>query len=174
MAKSLDWRTVLAPELVRQIEDEMGSKFAEGWYAYERALQEGMREMAPPPEVRGRRPADQSGSARSHAQPRAPRGYWDDLIVDVLEGAQPDRLAYGDLMARVQSETQDHKLARSSFNVSLERLEREGRIGKEGHWRFWRPPAGAASSSGAGSDAGDVQVSAPDLKEAGEGHGDGS
>ena len=41
MAKSLDWRTVLAPEVVRQIEEEMGRKFAEGWYAYERACRRG-------------------------------------------------------------------------------------------------------------------------------------
>ena len=47
MAKSLDWRTVLAPDVVQQIEDEMSRKFAEGWYAYERALQESMREIAP-------------------------------------------------------------------------------------------------------------------------------
>ena len=33
MAKSLDWRNVLAPDVVRQIEDEMSRKFAEGWYA---------------------------------------------------------------------------------------------------------------------------------------------
>ena len=160
MAKSLDWRTVLAPDVVRQIEDEMSRKFAEGWYAYERALQEGMRGIAPPPEVRDHRPADQSGDARSHSQPRAPRGYWDDLIVQVLKAQEPDRLGYTDLMARVQGNTQEHNLARSSFNVSLERLEREGKIGKDGNSWFWREPASRATPSDAGSDSGGKQLSA--------------
>lgn len=170
MAKSIDWRTVLAPDVVQQIEDEMARKFADGWYACERALQEAMREIAPPPEVRDRRPADQSGSTRSHAQPRAPRGFWDDLIVEVLKGIEPDRLAYTDLMARVQGRTQEHKLARSSFNVSLERLEREGKIGKEGHWWFWREPEVRASPSGAGIDAEDKQLSALPLGDGTRGH----
>ena len=76
MAKSPDWRNVLAPDLVQQIEDEMGRKFAEGWNAYERALQESMRQIAPPPEVRERRPAVQGGSSRSEGQARVPRGHW--------------------------------------------------------------------------------------------------
>ena len=147
MAKSLDWRTVLAPEVVQQIEDEMSRKFAEGWYAYERALQEGMREIAPPPEVRDHKAADQNRGTRSHAGPRAPRGYWDDLIVQVLKGVEPGRLGYTDLMTRVQGKTEEHNLARSSFNVSLERLERDGRIGKDGHSWFWRAPATRVSRS---------------------------
>jgi hypothetical protein len=160
MAKSLDWRTVLAPDVVRQIEDEMSRKFAEGWYAYERALQEGMREIAPPPEVRDRRPADQGGSARRQAGPRAPRGYWDDLIVESLKSVEPDRLAYTDLMTRVQGRAREHHLARSSFNVSLERLEREGRIGKDGHSWFWRAPASRASQSEGKPASGDGKLSA--------------
>lgn len=172
MAKSLDWRTVLAPDVVRQIEDEMSRKFAEGWYAHERALQERMREVAPPPEIRDHRPADQGRSTRGRGGPRAPRGYWDDLIVQVLKSVEPDRLGYTNLMARVQGQAQEHNLARSSFNVSLERLEREGRIGKHGHSWFWRAPPAGASSSGAGSDAGDAQVSAPDMGDADGGHGD--
>jgi hypothetical protein len=147
MAKPLDWRNVLAPDVIRQIEDEMGRKFAEGWYAYERALQGGMREIAPPPEVRDHRPTDQGGSARRQAGPRAPRGYWDDLIVETLKSVEPDRLAYTDLMTRVQGRAREHHLARSSFNVSLERLEREGRIGKDGHSWFWRAPAPRVSRS---------------------------
>jgi hypothetical protein len=167
MAKSLDWRTVLAPEVVRQIEEEMDRKFAEGWYAYERTLQEGMRAIAPPPEVRDHRPNESSGSPRGHAGPRAPRGYWDDLIVQVLKSVEPDRLGYTDLMARVQGKTQEYKLARSSFNVSLERLEGEGKIGKDGNWWFWRAPRVTASSSGPGSDTGHERLSAPALGHAG-------
>ena len=167
MAKSLDWRTVLAPEVVRQIEEEMGRKFAEGWYAYERALQEGMRAMTPPPEVRDHRPTDPSGSPRGHAGPRAPRGYWDDLIVQVLKSVEPDRLGYTDLMARVQGKSQEYKLARSSFNVSLERLEGDGKIAKEGNSWFWRATPVRASSSGSGSDTGNEQLSAPALGDAG-------
>jgi hypothetical protein len=147
MAKTLDWRNVLAPDVIRQIEDEMGRKFAEGWYAYERALQKGMREIAPPPEVRDHRPADEAGGTRRQAGPRAPRGYWDDLIVDVLKSVEPDRLGYTDLMTRVQSRAEEHHLARSSFNVSLERLERERKIGKDGHSWFWRAPAPGVSRS---------------------------
>lgn len=161
MAKSLDWRTVLAPDIVQQIEDEMSRKFAEGWYAYERTLQEGMREIAPPSEVRNHKAADQSRGARSHAGPRAPRGYWDDLVVRVLKSIEPDRLGYTDLMSRVQGQAQEHSLARSSFNVSLERLEREGVIGKDGHSWFWRSPAALAPSSGAGPDTGGEHLSAP-------------
>jgi hypothetical protein len=160
MARSLDWRNVLAPDVVRQIEDEMSRKFAEGWYAYERALQEGMREIAPPPEVRNHRPADEGRSTRRQAGPRAPRGYWDDLIVEVLKSVEPDRLAYTDLMARVQDRARDHNLARSSFNVSLERLEREGRIGKDGHSWFWRAPASRASGSEDKPASGDKELSA--------------
>ena len=160
MAKLLDWRTVLAPDVVRQIEDEMSRKFAEGWYAYERALQESMRDIAPPPEVRDRRPADQSGEARSRSQPRAPRGYWDELIVQTLKAHEPDRLGYTDLMARVQGKAQEHNLARSSFNVSLERLEREGKIGKDGSSWFWRGPVSGAMPSDAESDSGGRQLSA--------------
>ena len=166
MAKSLDWRTVLAPDVVRQIEDEMSRKFAEGWYAYERALQEGMREIAPPPEVRERRTADQSRSTRSHAGPRAPRGYWDDLTVQILKDVEPERLAYTDLMTRVQGRAQDHHLARSSFNVSLERLEREGRIGKDGHSWFWRAPATRVSPSEDEPDTGGKELSALPLGDA--------
>jgi hypothetical protein len=154
MAKSLDWRNVLAPDVVRQIDDEMSRKFAEGWYAYERALQEGMRAITPPPEIRDHRPADQGGSTRRNAGPRAPRGYWDDLIAQVLRSLEPDRLGYADLMARVQGETQEYTLARSSFNVSLERLEREGKIGRDGHRWFWRAPPVRGSSSAVGSDTG--------------------
>ena len=154
MAKSLDWRGVLAPEFIRQIEDEMDRKFAEGWYAYERALQEGMHAIAPPPKVRDHRPTDPSGSVRGHAGPRAPRGYWDDLIVQVLKSIEPDRLGYADLMARVQGKTQEYKLARSSFNVSLERLQAEGKIAKDGNSWFWRAMPTRAPSSGAGSDTG--------------------
>jgi hypothetical protein len=161
MAKSLDWRTVLAQEIVRQIEEEMDRKFAEGWYAYERALQEGMRAITPPPEVRGHRPADQGGGPRGHAGPRAPRGYWDDLIVQTLKSVEPDRVGYTDLMARVQGKTQEYKLARSSFNVSLERLEGEGKIAKDGNSWFWRATAVRASSSGPGSDTGSERLSAP-------------
>jgi hypothetical protein len=145
MARPLDWRNVLAPDVVRQIEDEMSRKFAEGWYAYERALREGMREIAPPPEVRDHRPAD---------------GYWDDLIVEILKSVEPDRLAYTDLMARVQGQAQEHKLARSSFNVSLERLERQGRIGKDGHSWFWRTPASRAARSEDKPASGDKELSA--------------
>jgi hypothetical protein len=159
MAKSLDWRNVLAPDVIRQIEDEMSRKFAEGWYAYERALQEGMREIAPPPEVRDHRPADQGGSTRGHAGPRAPRGYWDDLIVEVLKSVEPDRLGYTDLMARVQGKAHEHNLARSSFNVSLERLEREGKVAKDGNSWFWRAPRSRASPSGAADDTRDQQLS---------------
>ena len=160
MAKSLDWRTVLAPEVVQQIEDEMSRKFAEGWYAYERALQEGMREIAPPPEVRDHKAADQNRGTRSHAGPRAPRGYWDDLIVQVLKSVEPGRLGYTDLMTRVQGKTQEHNLARSSFNVSLERLERERKIGKDGNSWFWRKPASGAMPSDTGADTGGNQLSA--------------
>jgi hypothetical protein len=161
MAKSLDWRTVLAPEVVGQIEEEMDRKFAEGWYAYERALEEGMRAITPPPEVRSRRPADQGGSPRGHAGPRAPRGYWDDLIVQVLKSVEPDRLGYTDLMARVQGKTQEYKLARSSFNVSLERLEGERKIAKNGNSWFWRATPTPASSRGPESDTGSERLSAP-------------
>jgi hypothetical protein len=161
MAKSLDWRTVLAPDVVQQIEDEMSRKFAEGWYAYERALQERMREITPPPEVRDHKAAEQNRGTRSHAGPRAPRGYWDDLIVQVLRSVEPDRLGYTDLMSRVQGKAQEHNLARSSFNVSLERLEREGSIGKDGHSWFWRAPPVQAPSAGAEPDTGDEQLSAP-------------
>ena len=161
MAKSLDWRTVLAPEVVRQIEEEMDRKFAEGWYAYERALQDGMRAIAPPPEVRDHRPNDPTGSTRGHAGPRAPRGYWDDLIVQVLKSVEPDRGGYTDVMARVQGKTHEYKLPRSSFNVSLERLEGEGRIAKDGHSWFWRATPVRASSPGAGSDTGNERLSAP-------------
>jgi hypothetical protein len=161
MAKSLDWRTVLAPEVVGQIEQEMDRKFAEGWYAYERALQEGMRAITPPPEVRGPRSVDQGGSSRGHAGPRAPRGYWDSLIVQVLKSVEPDRLGYTDLMARVQGKTQEYKLARSSFNVSLERLDGEGKIAKDGNSWSWRARPFRASSSDAGSDTGDERLSAP-------------
>jgi hypothetical protein len=167
MAKSLDWRTVLAPEVVQQIEDEMSRKFAEGWFAYERALQESMGEIAPPPEVRDHKAADQSRGTRSHAGPRAPRGYWDDLIVQVLKSVEPDRLGYTDLMTRVQGKTEEHNLARSSFNVSLERLEHDGKIGKDGHRWFWRSPAQASSSS-AGPDTMDEQLSAPVSEDANE------
>jgi hypothetical protein len=160
MARSLDWRNVLAPDVVRQIEDEMSRKFAEGWYAYERALQDSMREIAPPPEVRDHRPADEGRSTRRQTGPRAPRGYWDDLIVEVLKSVEPDRLAYTDLMARVQGQAKDHTLARSSFNVSLERLEREGRIGKDGHSWFWRAPASRASRSEDKPASGDKELSA--------------
>jgi hypothetical protein len=160
MAKSLDWRTVLASDVVRQIEDEMSRKFAEGWYAYERALQERMREVAPPPEVRDHRAADPGGSPRSRAQPRVPRGFWDDLIVQTLEGVHPERLSYTELMARVQGKAHDHNLARSSFNVSLERLEREGKITKDGNSRFWRAPRNRASPSDAADDTRDQQLSA--------------
>jgi hypothetical protein len=160
MAKTLDWRNVLAPDVIRQIEDEMSRKFAEGWYAYERALQEGMRDIAPPPEVHEHRPADQGGSTRRQAGPRAPRGYWDDLIVEVLKSVEPDRLAYTDLMTRVQGQAQEHKLARSSFNVSLERLEGEGRIGKDGRSWFWRAPASRASRSEDKAANGDRDLSA--------------
>jgi hypothetical protein len=163
MAKTLDWRTVLAPEVVRQIEEEMGRKFAEGWYAYERTLQEGMRAITPPPGVRDHRPADPSGSVRGHAAPRAPRGYWDDLIVQILKSVEPDRLGYTDLMARVQGKSQEYKLARSSFNVSLERLEGEGKIAKDGNSWCWRATPARASSSGAGSDTGNEQLLAPAL-----------
>jgi hypothetical protein len=161
MAKSLDWRTVLAPEVVGQIEEEMARKFAEGWYAYERALQEGMRALTPPPEVRDHRSNDASGSPRGHAGSRARRGYWDDLIVQVLKSVEPDRLGYSDLMARVQGKAQDYKLARSSFNVSLERLEGEGKIAKDGNSWFWRATPVRASSSGPGSDTGNERRSAP-------------
>jgi hypothetical protein len=167
MAKSLDWRTVLAPELVREIEEEMGRKFAEGWYAHERALQEGMRAIMPPPEVRDHRPTDMSGKARGHAGPRAPRGYWDDLILQALKGVQPDRLGYTDLMARVQGKTQEYKLARSSFNVSLERLEGEGKIAKDGNSWFWRATPTPASSPGPEPDTGNGQLSALGLGNAG-------
>jgi hypothetical protein len=159
MAKSLDWRTVLASDVVRQIEDEMSRKFAEGWYAYERALQERMREVAPPPEVRDHKAAEPGRSPRSRAQPRVPRGYWDELIVQTLEGVRPERLAYTDLMARVQGKAHEHNLARSSFNVSLERLEREGKVGKDGHSWFWRAPRGRASPSSAADDTRDQQLS---------------
>jgi hypothetical protein len=159
MAKSLDWRNVLAPDVIRQIEDEMSRKYAEGWYAYERALQESMRDIAPPPEVRDHRPADEGRSTRRQAGPRAPRGYWDDLIVGVLKSVEPDRLAYTDLMARVQGQAKDHGLARSSFNVSLERLEREGRIGKDGHSWFWRAAASRVARSEDGPATGDKQLS---------------
>lgn len=158
MAKSPDWRNVLAPELVRQIEDEMGRKFAEGWNAYERALQEGMRQIAPPPEVRERRPAAQAGSTRRQA--RVPRGHWAGVIVEVLESVEPERLSYTDLMTRVQGRSPEHHLARSSFNVSLERLERDGKIGRDGNSWFLRTPAVRASSSGAGDDDGNKQLSA--------------
>jgi hypothetical protein len=160
MTRSLDWRNVLAPDVVRQIEDEMSRKFAEGWYAFERALREGMREIAPPPEVREHRPADQGGSIRRQAGPRAPRGYWDDLIVEVLKSVDPDRLSYTDLMARVQGRAKDHTLPRSSFNVSLERLERAGSIGKDGHSWFWRAPPSRVSRSEDGPATGDKQFSA--------------
>ena len=159
MAKSLDWRNVLAPDVIRQIEDEMSRKFAEGWYAYERALQDSMREIAPPPEVRDHRPADEGRSTRRQAGPRAPRGYWDDLIVEVLKSVEPDRLAYTDLMTRVQDRAPEHHLARSSFNVILERLEQKGRISKEGHSWFWRAAASRVSRSEDGPATGDKQLS---------------
>lgn len=159
MAKSPDWRNVLAPDLVQQIEDEMSRKFAEGWNAYERALQESMRQIAPPPAVRDRRPTVRGPNTRSAAQGRVPRGYWAGLIIEVLEGVRPERLSYTDLMTRVQGRSQEHHLARSSFNVSLERLERDGKVGRDGNSWFLRAPTGGASSSGTGDDTGNQQLS---------------
>lgn len=163
MAKSPDWRNVLAPDLVQQIEDEMGRKFAEGWNAYERALQESMRQIAPPPEVRERRPAAQGGSTRGQA--RVPRGHWAGLILQVLESVEPERLSYTDLMTRVQARSQEHHLARSSFNVSLERLERDGKIGRDGNSWFLRVPSVGASSSDAGDEGGNPQLTALALED---------
>jgi hypothetical protein len=154
----MDWRSVLAPELVQQIEDEIKRKYAEGWRDYGRALQARMREMPDAVDVEPER-SDNVSSPRSVGI-RAPRGYWLRRIEEEVKAVAPDGLLLKDAYHRVREHSSQYDLARSSFNVALMALVHQGRIRRDGSMLFW---AGERSgrSDGERQGNGDHADSAP-------------
>ena len=151
MAKTVDWRQLLAPEYVRQIEEEISEQFAAGWRAYGRVLRERMRDV-PPPEACSPRKGQDTGSEEPASYPknRAPRGLWPTLIERVLKASSPMGVSYPELMRLVQAEAQGYNLARSSFNVALEKVEGDGNAIKQNSLWFWHESLKLQPANGLG------------------------
>lgn len=120
-----NWRQILAPEIVDQIDAEMASKFMDGWNAHHRALSDWAKSAVPPDhaeEAGARMGADQS---RRYPTKRAPRRYWHNLILKRV--GEAGSMSTKALRERVSAEG-EYDLGRSSYANALSALESEGAI----------------------------------------------
>lgn len=134
MVADVNWRDVLSPELVRQIDDEISRQFAEGWRACQRSVAalEPRRNV-----VQASSSAEPDEESRRYPTKRAPKGFWDDRVVEAARDVAPSGLSSNDLIKRAQAKTHEHNLSRSSFNVIAARLQSERRIRKDEGSSLW-------------------------------------
>lgn len=130
-------------ELSERLDEELQKAYDAGWTACARRIKENLA-PAPPAEqntlsIGGLKP--RAEKAEKEPGKRAPRGYWQSAVSDVVLGAGPDGLTVKQAFAKLEDADNegifDYPLSYSSFSAALKSLIKEGRVSKSGKHLLW-------------------------------------